>query len=284
MSADALRAALSGVEGLTLRPAEPFTRHTELRVGGPAELFAVAETEDAVLAAAQAAKEHGVKLHGLEGLQLVVKGAGAPGLWLRPGACAEGIADDGAEVRVGARHPAAALASWAVRHEITGFEPLGGRAGTVAEALRAGALKEAPVQVRALRGARLADLDPDKLREHHLLLSVTFARRGGRLRQVRGATEKAADKRRGTGPGLPGQLMKDPGHGDTAAELMADAGLCGVRLRAARLGVKEPNAVINLGGAKPADIKLLATLARDRVKQLLGVELELAIHPVGRAR
>lgn len=284
MSVTELIAELEGIEGVRARPELPFARRSVYRMGGPVELYISAETAEAVQAAAKATRDHGLKLQGLEGLEVMVRGDGAPGAWLRPGQVAEGILPEAElQLDVGAWVPAAMLAGWAMRRGLGGFEHLGGRGGTVAEAFRAGELDERALELRVLRGVRLGKLTPRQLKDGHTLLRLRLKGREERASRVRAQTQRSIERRRGRGPGLPGRLMEDP-KGDNAAELMAEAGLCGVRLRGARLGVREPNSVINLGGARPSDLKLLATLARDRVKLLTGVELTPAIKPAGGRR
>lgn len=284
MSASDLLSALEGVPDLRARAELPFSRRSVFRMGGPVEVYISAETAEAVQVAAKATRECGLKMQGLEGLELIVRGDGAPGAWLRPGQVAEGILPEHElQLDVGSWVPAAMLAGWAMRKGIGGFEHLGGRGGTVAEAFRAGELDERALELRVLRGVRLAKLTPRQLKDSHTLLRLRLKGREERASRIRAGTQRSIERRRGRGPGLPGRLMLDP-KGDNAAELMAEAGLCGVRLRGARLGVREPNSVINVGGAVPSDLKLLATLARDRVKLLTGVELTPAIKPAGGRR
>lgn len=276
MITDALLSALAEVPDLAVRTQEPWGRHSALRVGGPAELWLVAETEAAARAAADLCRAHEVKIHPVDGDQLAAKDGGTDGAWLRLGGFAEGVAVGEGTLDVGAATPVAVVASCAYRLGLGGLEKLFGVAGTVAEAFRAAWLGDCVRAVRALRGTRISDLSPDQVKDAHILLRLTLEVQPKPAAKLKSAIDKACDTRRGRGPGLPGRLMHDP-KGETAAELMADSGLCGVRLRGVRLGLAEPNCVINLGGATAEDIRLLRALVRDRVKQQHGVELQPAL-------
>ena len=271
---DALVAALEEVEGLVVRPGEPAARHTLLRLGGPIELWLLAESEQAAASAAGMLKEAGVTPKAWQGADWVLDG-GLPGAWIALGEAARDIVRDDAEVEVGFEVGAAALAAWAEAAGLGGLEPLAGRAGSVGAAWRTGVVE--PAAVRALRGARFSWTH--KAGAHTVVSALRFELRPQRL--VGGYAE-ARRARRGEGEGLPGRLMKDGEH-VTAAQAIAEAGLCGVRLRQLRVGEREPNALLNLGGGSSADGKLLVKMMRDRVKAVSGVELELEHRPLGRS-
>ncbi len=145
----------------------------------------------------------------------------------------------------------------------------------MAAAWRAG--KVSPTAVRALRGARFSWTA--KAGANTLVSALRFELRPQRLV---GGYADARRARRAEAEGLPGRLMKDGEH-VTAARAIAEAGLCGVRLRQLRVGEREPNALLNLGGGRSADGKLLVKMMRDRVKAVSGVELELERRPLGRS-
>jgi UDP-N-acetylmuramate dehydrogenase len=79
---------------------------------------------------------------------------------------------------------------------------------------------------------------------------------------------------------MPGRVLEDPKN-DDAAMLIREAGLCGVRLRGARIGQIESNAVVNLGGSSAKDLWLLLQMIRDRVKLHSGVQLQPALRRIG---
>ena len=80
---------------------------------------------------------------------------------------------------------------------------------------------------------------------------------------------------------MPGRIMKDTEE-DSASQLIQETGLSGVRLRGARIGTRECNSLLNLGGASAEDIWLVFQMIRDRVKLQTGQVLEVSIRRIGR--
>jgi len=78
-----------------------------------------------------------------------------------------------------------------------------------------------------------------------------------------------------------GCVFKNP-PGDFAGRLLEAAGLKGVAEGGALISPKHANFIVNTGNATAAQIMRLISLARDKVKQELGVELETEIRIAGR--
>jgi UDP-N-acetylmuramate dehydrogenase len=91
-----------------------------------------------------------------------------------------------------------------------------------------------------------------------------------------------AEKRKRTQPpgATIGSMFKNP-PGDYAGRLIEAAGLKGTRAGNAEISNVHANFFVNLGGASAADICSLIHLAREKVKTMFGVELELEIQLVG---
>ncbi len=275
MIEDAFVAALEEVPDLVVRAGEPAARHTTLRLGGPIDLWLLAETEAAAGEAARLASAADVPLRPWSAAPDWVLDGGLGGAWMALGGAARGMTRDGLMVDVGTEVGASVFACWAEAEGLAGVEALAGRAGTVASAWRAGHV--APVAVRALRGSVFSWAK--QASANRVATSLRLA-----LRPMVGLGDyaEARQARRGEAEGLPGRLMKDSEH-VTAARAIAEAGLCGVRLRQLRVGEREPNALVHLGGGSSADHRLLVKMIKDRVKTVSGVELEVERRPVGRS-
>ena len=77
-----------------------------------------------------------------------------------------------------------------------------------------------------------------------------------------------------------GSIFKNP-PGDFAGRLVEQAGLKGRRIGNAMISTKHANYIVNLGGARAADVLALAALARERVREVTGIDLTLEIKVVG---
>lgn len=62
---------------------------------------------------------------------------------------------------------------------------------------------------------------------------------------------------------------------------MEAAGLKGTRIGNAQISEKHGNFIVNLGGARAADVLALVELAKRRVRETAGVDLELEMQVVG---
>jgi UDP-N-acetylmuramate dehydrogenase len=273
--------ALRQVPDLGVRVQEPGARHCHWRVGGTLALMLVPETEDAALAGGDLCRAAGLKLLPWDGPGTVFRSGGSPAALVKPGACALGVERDGAWLVVGAQLPVSVLASRAARMGAGGLEHLTGAAGTAGEAFRSGALVCA--SVRVVRGRRVTTLPPEKVTAGQILLQLRVPVQPKAPQDVVRTGRRVIEKRQGRGPGLPGQVFADPKKGRSAAELLAEAGLCGVRLRGARFGVREPNALLNAGGATADDLAHLIKLAQDKVKRHSGGQLTPSIKFHGRS-
>lgn len=81
-----------------------------------------------------------------------------------------------------------------------------------------------------------------------------------------------------------GSVFKNPtSTTKTAGQLIDEAGLKGTRIGAAEISPMHANYIVNLGNAQSDDVVRLIDLARNRVVQHFGIELELEIQIIGGA-
>jgi UDP-N-acetylmuramate dehydrogenase len=110
----------------------------------------------------------------------------------------------------------------------------------------------------------------------HLIL------RKGTPSEVEAEIEAAKEKRKGQPLDLPnfGSVFKNP-PGDHAGRLIEAAGLKGFRIGGAEISRQHANFIVNLGGAKAADVVALMARASDEVKKRFSVDLEAEVHWIG---
>jgi UDP-N-acetylmuramate dehydrogenase len=97
-----------------------------------------------------------------------------------------------------------------------------------------------------------------------------------RVLEVRG--KRAARQPRGV-PNA-GSIFKNP-PGNFAGRLLEAAGMKGHRIGGAAFSDRHANFIVNLGGARAADVQTLVELARAKVKEHSGVLLEPEVRMVG---
>ena len=123
-------------------------------------------------------------------------------------------------------------------------------------------------------------LDMDK---GNLITRICFGVERGTKNQI---SERMADflkKRKENQPlefPSAGSIFKNP-PGDFAGRLIEKAGLKGAHMGGAMISEKHANFIVNTGNASSKDILALIDLAKKRVREDFGVELELEIQVVG---
>lgn len=286
--------------GLEPRADVPLATRGFWRIGGPADLWAEVHTA-AQLSAIQAL---GVPVTVIgNGSNLLVSDAGIRGLALR-------LAGELREARFGeeAGEPVveagggllnAVLLRRVEQAGLGGLASLAGVPGTVGGAIRLNAgtaLGEIGARVLrvdlVLRDGSNTTLQAEEIgfryRHARLPAGAIVVRATLRLTREGVAEEQAAiqhhlARRKATQPlELPscGSVFKNP-PGDHAGRLIEAAGLKGARRGGAQISEKHANFIVNLGGARAADVLGLINLARDTVRQRFGVTLEPEVHVVG---
>jgi UDP-N-acetylmuramate dehydrogenase len=125
---------LTGIPNLTVSVNTPLAGYTRFGIGGPADLFADAVSEDAFAAAVHAARESGTPLMVIGGgTNLIVADEGFRGLVLRFRACQ--LTADGARVTAGAGAVLQDLVDFANTRGLKGLETLAGIPGWVGGAV-----------------------------------------------------------------------------------------------------------------------------------------------------
>ncbi len=189
------------------------------------------------------------------------------------------------------------FADFCIQHDFSGVEMLAGIPGTVGGAIvmnagaHGGEISNHVVQVEVLRGGEIVTVlkqDADfsyrhSAFEHDIVLGATFHLPKGDREELAKRRRELILKRNETQPlELPnsGSMFKNPPN-TFAARLIEQAGLKGKRIGNAQISEKHANFIVNLGGAKAADIIQLLELARRTVYQNSGIQLELEVRLFG---
>ncbi|HLU67058.1 MAG TPA: UDP-N-acetylmuramate dehydrogenase, partial [Kofleriaceae bacterium] len=295
------RAALAEICGPRVRFDEPMSRHTTLKIGGPADAWVAPGSVDELRRVVAACVRRGVPLVAVGGgSNLLVRDGGVRGVALATGNL-RGLERLGATgVRVEAGVSTGKLLVSATGWELGGLEFLGGVPGSVGGGLvmnagtYLGEFKDVTVEVRSVR---LGDGEL-VVRDH---AACRFVYRGsalppdevvveGRLElrprpraEIEADVRGLRDRRREREPkkvSNAGSVFKNP-PGDYAGRLIEVAGLKGTRIGAAECSPVHANWFVNTGGARAADMLELIRVARARVEEVHGVRLELEWKIIG---
>jgi len=206
---------------------------------------------------------------------------------------------EGDKVRAGAGVACAKVARFAARAGLVGAEFLAGIPGTMggALAMNAGAfggetwLLVSSVQTLDRRG-ELHVRTPGSYQvsyrtvagpENEWFVAVDLQLKSGDSAAAQTRIKELLERRSATQPTQQpscGSVFRNPPH-DFAARLIESCGLKGERIGNAQVSEKHANFIVNLGGAKAADIEALMRYVQSQVKQKHGVWLEPEVRIIG---
>jgi UDP-N-acetylmuramate dehydrogenase len=302
--AEAARRALADLLGPRVAFDAPLARHTSLGVGGPADALAAPADAGELAALVALADAHGLPLHVLGGgFNTVVLDGGLDGIAVRSHRLrALALEPDGTTLRAEAGVSHSQVVRLCVERGLAGLEFGAGVPGTVGGwiAMNAGVPDaEVGAVVRdvetagpgAARRTRERDAmgfvyrDARGLDAGELVLAARFALRPAERAAVRAAVDRHLAHRRATQPvDQPsfGSVFKNP-PGEKAGRLVELAGLKGLRIGGAQISSVHANFIVNLGGARAADVLALMERAQEAVRARTGIVLEPEVRIVGRA-
>ena len=279
---------------------QPLAELTWFRVGGPAQVLFMPDDEaDLAYLLAQLPDEIPVTVIGL-GSNLIVRDGGVPGVAIRLGrGFNEIVVEDGERIRAGCAVPDVKVARAAQEAGIAGLSFFRGIPGAIGGALRmnGGAYgretKDVLIEARGVdRHGELrvfANGDMHYAYRHCgapedvIFTQALFQGASGDRAAIAAEMDKITKAREATQPiksRTGGSTFKNPA-GQKAWQLIDAAGCRGLRIGDAQVSEMHCNFLINLGGARAADIETLGETVRARVKAHSGVDLEWEIKRIG---
>lgn len=279
---------------LGLREAEPLARHTYLRLGGPAGLYAEPQGRADLLRILSWAQEAGVAVRALGGgSNVLVAEEGWPGLVISLRRCC-GELDWGGElgpggVRAGAAVMLPALARAAAARGLGGLEFAIGIPGSLGGALQSNAgigdgREIGPLvgEVEVWRRGAVATTSIEfgyrttsLLGSGALVLGATLQLTPRPRGEIEAEMRRLLDARQATQPTAlrnAGSIFRNP-PGDAAGRLIEAAGLKGLAVGGARVSELHANFIVHDGAATARDVAELMAVVQRRVLADSGVRL-----------
>jgi UDP-N-acetylmuramate dehydrogenase len=286
---------------------EPLGRFTTMRVGGPADLFAVAHNAFELRALVKFARARAIPYTILgRGSNLVIADAGIRGLVIQ--ARAEGTKLEGDRYRAEAGVPMARAATETQKAGLTGLEYGLAIPGTVGGAVWANAGAHENETSRVLESATVLlvdgserELSADELGFGYrhsrfkdagqlpaggpaeIVMSALFRLTPADPDEIKRRLDEIRHWRQAHQPlGIPsaGSVFRNP-DGDSAGRLIDELGLKGTRVGGAVVSEKHANFIVNDRRGTAADVRRLAEHVRRRVRERQGVDLQFEVEFVG---
>ncbi len=275
---------------------EPLARFTTMRVGGPADLFAVAHNAFELRALVKFVRTRGIPHVVLgRGSDVIIADAGIRGLVIQVKAEGTEVRDERLVAEAGV--PMARAATVAGGDGLSGLEFGLAIPGTIGGAVWANAgahdadvagILESALVLRADGTEARLDREAlglayrDSALKHppaggpaEVVLGVTFRLAPASPEAIRERLDEIRHWRQAHQPlGIPsaGSYFRNP-PGDSAGRLIDAAGLKGTRLGGASVSPKHANFLVNDGRGSAADVRRLGDLVRATVAERSGIAL-----------
>ncbi len=292
--------AMAGEENVRLN--EPMKDHTSFRVGGPAEVWIEAASEEQLTKVLQYLRALGQPFFVLgNGTNLLVGDEGYEGVMVHVGPGLGTIEVAGNTITAGAGALLAQVAQKAKQASLTGLEFAAGIPGSVGGGvmMNAGAydgeLKDVIRQIRVIASdGEILELKSEMLdfgyrtsilqKKPMTVLQATFSLNKGDAEAIEAKMKDFNGRRREKQPleyPSAGSTFKRP-VGYFAGKLIQDAGLAGYTVGGAQVSQKHCGFVINKDQATAKDIDTLIKDVQRKVKASSGVMLEPEVIRLGR--
>ena len=288
---------------------EPMSKHTSIKIGGPAEVFIKTTTIEEIIAIVNFANKNSIPLHIVgNGSNLIVKDEGIKGIVLKPQINHIIIEEKNdqlenskkyARVTVGSGVALAFLAQTLKEKGITGFEKLSGIPGTIGGAIRMNAGAHGKEIKDIVDTTTYLDMQGNIntinnkeqqftyrsslfAKEKYIILETTLKLQYGDKEQIAKKMEEYATWRKENQP------IEYPNAGSTfkrgddfvTAQLIDECGLKGYTIGEAQVSEKHAGFIVNKGNATAKDVLDLVKYVQDKVYKQTGKKIELEIEVI----
>lgn len=278
---------------------EPMSKHTSLKIGGPADIFVRVNNLEELKYVVNLAKEHKSPIAVIgNGTNLLVKDKGIRGITVKLDL--KEINVNGEEIEVGAGMQVPVLAKFAYENSLSGLEFASGIPGTVGGAVKmnagayGGEFKDIVVETTYLD----SDLNIKTIsnEEHkfsyrysifdetdNIIISTKIKLKKEKQENIKSKMEENSSKRREKQP------TDFPNAGSTfkrkneyiPAQIIDKCGLKGYNIGDACVSDKHAGFIVNKGNATADDVLKLIEYIRKIVKENYNIDLELEIKVIG---
>ena len=279
---------------------EPLSKHTTLRVGGPAQFWVEPQTDKAFAGLIRFCRDEHLPLFVMgRGSNLLVRDGGIRGVVVHPfGGEFDKIEVNGSEITAGVGAKLREVAYAARAANLGRLEWMEGIPGAVGGGLRmnAGAMGAQTFE----NVARIRYLDSEgnphvknrdelevfyrrfPLLEKNFAISATFRAQPSERAKIDSRLRESQEKRRTTQPiaKSAGCIFKNP-DSIPAGKLVDELGLKNSRVGNARVSEVHGNFIVNDGGATAADMLQLIENIKSVARAKRGIELETEVEIVG---
>lgn len=284
-----------------IRLKEPMSQHTSFRVGGPADVMVLPETDRQIITTVEICRKNSCPYFIMgNGTNLLVRDGGYRGVIVKTAANMKDCRIEGENVSGQSGILLSTLSKLVMEESLEGFEFASGIPGTLggAVAMNAGAyggeIKDSLEWARVINpDGDIMTYTRDKLelgyrtsiiqRNDLIVLDCGLKLRKGNRDAIEKKINEYTSMRKAKQPlALPsaGSTFKRP-EGYYAGKLIEDAGLRGFRIGHAQVSEMHCGFIVNVGNATANDIIALINHVKKEVKEKFNVELQPEVKVIG---
>ncbi len=291
---------LSGMELGKVKENEALSKHTTMKIGGPADVLVEPDSIESLERLIQYTVENNLPFRVIgRGSNLLMGDEGLRGIVIKLGKGINDLEIEGTKVVAGAGYPLVPLATVISKKGLSGLEFAGGIPGSVGGAvyMNAGAhgsdISQILTRARILYPNGELKWLSNKEMKYSYRTSVLQADQGicvqaefqltqGDSEEITSAMQSFKDYRHNTQPyDMPcaGSIFRNP-LPHHAGKLIEDAGLKGYKIRGAEISTLHGNFIVNNGNAKAADVLELIGFIKETILKKYQVSMHTEIEIV----
>jgi len=286
---------LQELAGNKVRVDEPLSRHTSLRIGGPASYFLELRNIEELTNVVEFSKKENLEFFILgEGTNVLFPDKGFSGLVIQLKGEFEKFFAEGNQVTAGAGVKLNKLIEKLAERGLAGLEFACGIPGSVGGAIvtnagtKWGSIGDVAREIKILSDGRVRVLKKEELDfsyrrcalpEKAIVLEVKLGLKNGEKSDIINKIRERLEQRKRNQPLSTinaGCVFRNP-ETHEAGKLIESAGLKGTRWGDAEVSKKHANFIINCGRARAKDVCNLIEKIRKTVKEKFDIELELEL-------
>ncbi|OEH91170.1 UDP-N-acetylmuramate dehydrogenase [Bacillus solimangrovi] len=284
---------------------EPLSKHTTMKIGGPAEVFVEPQDADELQEILRILHQEKMPWRVIgRGSNLLVLDEGIKGVVIKLGKGMDHLEQTGTEVTVGGGFPIIKLATVLSREGLSGLEFAGGIPGSVGGAVYMNAGAHGSDMSKILKKARIVFNDGSsewltneemefsyrtsvlQLTRPGICVEAVLSLSEGDKEQVTAEMQKHKDYRRDTQPWnypCAGSIFRNP-LPNHAGKLVEDAGLKGHQIGGAQVSDLHGNFIVNTGDATAKDVLDLIAYIQRTILEAYSVKMETEVEIIGETR
>ncbi|MGD6816269.1 UDP-N-acetylmuramate dehydrogenase [Metabacillus sp. 84] len=282
---------------------EPLSKHTTMKIGGPADCLVQPDGVESIETIIQIVKKYKIKWRAIgRGSNLLVSDEGIEGVVIKLSDGLDHMELDGDILTVGGGYSVIKLATIISKKGFSGLEFASGIPGSIGGAVYMNAGAHGSDMSKILLKARIlfedgtiAWLTKEDLQFSYrtsilqnkrpgICLEAVLQLEAGEKESIVKIMQKNKDYRRETQPWnypCAGSIFRNP-LPEYAGALVEKAGLKGHRIGGAQVSDMHGNFIVNAGGATAADVLNLIAFIKKTIFEQYGVELETEVEIIGR--